>query len=91
MYFHRLVLATVKQSSRVVLKRWRKPPEKPELEKYLEKFYLSDRQKDRGSTKQLLSEALELVKEHRLVSKQMQISFKQQGAGCVCQNTEERW
>ena len=38
----------------------RKPPEKTELAKCLEKFYLST-DKNRGSTKQLLSEALELA------------------------------
>ena len=47
----------------LVFKRWRKPPEKSELAKCLEKFYLSGREKaDRRSTKQLLPEALELVK-----------------------------
>ena len=62
MYFLRLVLTTVKQISRLVLKRWRKPPEKTELAKCLEKFYLCGRQKDRGSAKQLLIKALELAK-----------------------------
>ena len=40
MYFLRLVLPTVKQSSWLVLKRWRKwPPERTQLTKCLEKFH----------------------------------------------------
>ena len=57
-------LATVKQSSRLVLKRGRKPARKTELAKCLEKFYLSGRQKYRGITKPLLSEALELAEKN---------------------------